>query len=85
MPKRPYPHYQRRHRAILLAILENPALKQKEIAKATGYSESQVSRILCSPEFKEIHDLCLWETARDARSKWLSRLDAVGQHRQVRD
>jgi hypothetical protein len=85
MPKRPYPHYQRRHRAILLAILENPALKQKEIAKATGYSELQVSRILCSPEFQEIHDLCIWETARDARSKWLTRLDAVAQRRQVQD
>ena len=85
MPKRPYPHYQRRHRAILLAILENPALKQKDIAKAAGYSESQVSRILCSPEFQEIHDLCIWETARDARSKWLTRLAAMAPGRQVQD
>jgi hypothetical protein len=78
MPKRPYPHYQRRHRAILLAILENPALKQKEIAQATGYSESHVSRILCSPDFQEIHDLAIWETAGDARSKWLSRISTRG-------
>ena len=74
MPKRPYPHYQRRHRAILLAILENPALKQKDIAKATGYSPAQVSRILCSPEFQEIYDFAIWETARNARSKWLDRI-----------
>jgi DNA-binding MarR family transcriptional regulator len=48
MPKRPYPRYRRRHDAILLRILENPSLTQKEIAAATGYSASQVSRILCS-------------------------------------
>jgi Winged helix-turn-helix DNA-binding len=72
MPKRPYPSFQRRHRAILLAILENPAQKQKDIAKATGYSPSQVSRILCSPEFREIYDLAIWETAREARSKGLA-------------
>ena len=85
MPKRPYPHYQRRHHAILLAVCRDPSLKQKEIAKATGYSESQVSRILCSPEFQEIHDLAIWETARDARSKWLTRLAAMAPGRQVQD
>src|SRR5258708_24347423 len=51
MPKRPYPRYQRRHDAILLSILENPLQTNKEIAKATGYSPSQISRILCSPDF----------------------------------
>ena len=44
MPKRPYPRYQRRHDAILFAVLENPMQTNKEIAKATGYSPSQVSR-----------------------------------------
>jgi Winged helix-turn-helix DNA-binding len=78
MPKRPYPRYQRRHNAILLAVLENPAQKQKDIAKATGYSESQVSRILCSPDFLEIYDLALLETAREVRSKWLTRASARG-------
>jgi hypothetical protein len=78
MPKRPYPRFQRRHRAILLAILENPAQKQKDIAKATGYSPSQVSRILCSPEFLEIYDVAFWETAVDARSKGLSRISPRG-------
>ena len=51
MTKRPYPRYQRRHDAILLSILENPLQTNKEIAKATGYSPSQISRILCSPDF----------------------------------
>jgi MarR family len=74
MPKRPYPHYQRRHHSILLAVCRNPAIKQREIAKETGYSPSQVSRILCSPDFQEIYDLAIWETARNARSKWLTRI-----------
>jgi hypothetical protein len=72
MPKRPYPRHRRRHNAILVAALENPALKQKEIAKATGYSESQVSRIMSSPDFQELYDLFLWETALKHRSKSLA-------------
>ncbi len=51
MPKRPYPRYQRQHDAILFAVLENPMQTNKEIAKATGYSPSQVSRITCSQDF----------------------------------
>jgi hypothetical protein len=73
MPKRPYPHHQRRHTAILIAALENPAQTQKQIAKATGYSESQVSRIVCSPDFQMMYDILLREAAVNARSKWLSR------------
>lgn len=72
MPKRPYPRYQRRHNTILLAISGNPSLKQKDIAKATGYSPSQVSRILCSPDFQEVWDLLIREAFVDARSKWLA-------------
>ena len=56
MTKRPYPRYQRRHDAILLSILENPLQTNKEIAKATGYSPSQISRILCSPDFLQLYD-----------------------------
>ena len=73
MPKRPYPRHQRRHNAILIAVLENPSLKQKDIAKGTGYSASQVSCILCSPEFQELYGIFLQEAAVDARSKWLTR------------
>ena len=78
MPKRPYPRYQRRHHAILLSVCRNPAKKQKEIAKETGYSPSQVSRILCSPEFQEVYDLLIREAASEARSKWLTRISPRG-------
>jgi hypothetical protein len=74
MPKRPYPRYQRRHHAILLSVCRNPAIKQKEIAKETGYSESQVSRILCSPDFQETYNMLIMEAASEGRSKWLDRI-----------
>ena len=74
MPKRPYPGYQRRHHSILLAVCRNPAIKQKEIAKATGYSPSQISRILCSPDFQQAYDMLIREAANEARSKWLDRV-----------
>jgi transcriptional regulator with XRE-family HTH domain len=73
MPKRPYPSHQRRHTAILIAALENPAQTQKQIARATGYSESQVSRIMCSEDFQMMYDILLREAAVNARSKWLER------------
>ena len=73
MPKRPYPRYQRRHHAILLSVCRDPSKKQKDIAKETGYSESQVSRILCSPEFHEVYDILIHEAAAEARSKWPNR------------
>lgn len=73
MPKRPYPRYRHRHDAILLHILENPMLTQKEIAAATGYSASQVSRIMCSPDFRAQYDVRMQEAAFAARSKWLNR------------
>ena len=78
MPKRPYPRFRRRHHAILLSMLENPSYKQKEIAKATGYSPSHVSRVLSSPEFQELYDLFMREAAVEARVKWLSRISARG-------
>jgi hypothetical protein len=56
MPKRHYPTHQRRHDAILLEILGGPCRTQKEIAKATGYNPSQVSRILRSPDFQERYE-----------------------------
>jgi hypothetical protein len=69
MPKRPYPRYQHRHNAVLLAVCRDPARKQKDIAKATGYSPSQVSRILCSPDFQQVYDLLVRDAASEARSK----------------
>jgi hypothetical protein len=73
MPKRPYPKHQRRHTAILIAALENPAQTQKQIAEATGYSESQVSRIMCSPDFLAMYDVLSREAATTAWSKGMTR------------
>src|SRR6266545_2844026 len=77
MPKRPYPRYRRRHDAILLYILENPMQTQKEIAAATGYSPSQISRILCSPDFRAQYDVRMQEATFVARSKWLTRITSA--------
>ena len=74
MPKRPYPRYQRRHDAILLAVLEHSPRTQKEIAKATDYSPSQVSRIMSSPAFLERYEVIFRGLAGDARSTWLTHL-----------
>ena len=71
MTKRPYPRYQRRHDAILLAILENPVQTNKQIAKATGYSPSQISRIVCAPDFLYLYDAAFGKVAQGARTKWL--------------
>jgi hypothetical protein len=73
MPKRPYPRHQRRHDTILLRILENPMQTQKELAAATGYSASQISRILCSPDFQAQYDVAIHDAALHARAKWLNR------------
>ena len=74
MPKRPYPRYQLRHDTILLAVLEKPLQTQKEIAKATDYSPSQVSRIMSSPAFLERYEVIFRGLAGDARSQWLAHL-----------
>lgn len=52
MPKRPYPHWQHRHEAVLLWCLQNPRMKQNDCARETGYSRGQVSRIINSPDFQ---------------------------------
>ena len=43
----------------------------QEIAKATGYSPSQISRILCSPDFLQLYDAAFLKVAHGARTKWL--------------
>jgi hypothetical protein len=62
----------------LLCILENPMQTQKEIAAATGYSASQVSRIVCSPDFQVQYDIRMQEAAFVARSKGLARIGVSG-------
>jgi hypothetical protein len=80
MPKRPYPTWQRRHDAILLYVLEHPGAKQKEIAEATGYTPSHVSRILASPDFTTVYGGLRRDVAAQAIVKFLSgrRVDREG-------
>jgi hypothetical protein len=54
--RRPYPRWQRRHEAILRLILEYPLLSRTEIAAATGYSPTHISRIVNSPDFRERYE-----------------------------
>ena len=55
-----------------------PRQTKKQIAKATGYSPSQVSRIICSPDFLELYGILFQEVAYGARANWLDRLRASG-------
>ena len=52
MPKRPYPRWQRRHESVFLWLLQRPRATLKECARATGYSPSQISRIVNSPDYQ---------------------------------
>jgi hypothetical protein len=71
MPKRPYPTWQRRHYAVLAWLLEHPGAKLKDCARATGYSASQVSRIVCSPDFSDIWHAMTAEACTAAYTGWL--------------
>jgi hypothetical protein len=58
----------------LLSILRNPLLTQKELARETGYSPSQISRIICSPDFQDRYQALFYDTAsQTARFRWLGR------------
>ena len=72
MPKRPYPNWQRRYDAILLYLAGHPAAKQKDIAKATGYSASQISRILCSVDFQLTWDELCSNQFVEARVRYMT-------------
>ena len=52
MPKRPYPRWQRRHDGVLQWLLQHPAGTLNDCARATGYSPSQISRIVNSPDYQ---------------------------------
>ncbi len=59
MPKRPYPRWQRRHESVFRLLLRDPRATLKECARATGYSPSQISRIVNSPDYQ-----CRYDAAR---------------------
>ena len=67
----PYPSWQRRHEAVLLYFAKNPAAKLREIAKAVGYSETHVSRIVNSPEFHRRYRLAADRVLHNAISERL--------------
>ena len=71
MPKRPYPKWHRRHDAILLYLMSHPVATNKEIAEATGYSPSQVSRIMCSPDFEARYETLYANSFTEARLRFL--------------
>jgi len=77
MPKRPYPSWRRRHDTILRLLLEDPTLSQTAIAKATGYSPSQVSRIMNSPDFADRYEIIFRDIALAARAKALQDIESA--------
>jgi hypothetical protein len=70
----PYPAWQRRHEAVLQYKLERPDAHYREISRATGYSETHLSRIVNSPEFyrryRAHRDAALKEAVRRKLSAW---------------
>ncbi len=66
-----------RHEAVLLYVLEHPAARRAEIARATGYSVDQISRIWRSEEFRRrhrafldrVHDRVLVEAVKALRHR----------------
>ncbi len=69
MPRRPYPAWQRRHEAVLLYLLERPAARLDEVARATGYTCWQISRITHSPEFARRYREALDKAQGDAAAR----------------
>ncbi len=61
--------WNRKHQDVLLWFLQHPGGKQKDCAKAIGYSEAWISRIVNWVEFRQRHsavlDRALYEAARE--------------------
>lgn len=70
------PSWQRRHEAVLLYLVDHPAARCAEIARATGYGVTHISRILNSPEFRRRYDELLSEARRNAARRYFERLQA---------
>jgi len=74
MPRRPYPRWQRRHEAILRLMVEKPHLMRSQIARATGYSRWQVSRIMNAPDFRARYRELRAVIDRQLANRYLERL-----------
>ena len=61
--------WNRKHQDVLLWFLKHPGGKQKDCAKAIGYSEAWISKIVNWAEFRQRHsavlDRALHEAARE--------------------
>jgi hypothetical protein len=77
MPKRPYPCWQRRHEAVLLRLIEHPRETLIECARATGYSPSHISRITCSPDFRQRRGVLRAELERQVLARVMDRLTST--------
>ena len=53
--RRPYPHWQRRHEAVLQWLLSHHTGKLYECARDTGYSPWHLSRIINSQHFQAVY------------------------------
>ncbi len=77
MPKRPYPRWQRRHEGVLLWLLRHPRATLKECARATGYSPSQISRIVNSPDYQRHYNAARKIIDEELFRSYISRLRGV--------
>ena len=79
MPKRPYPRWQRRHEAVLTWLLQNPAKKLKDCARELGYSPSQISRIVNSPDFQRRYSAAVAMHRREVSLAVIEKSHAWGE------
>lgn len=73
MTKRSHPSWRHRHGEVLLWMLQNPGGKQYACAKATGYTPSQISRIVNSPGYLQRLEAILDRVWSDAYIQGLTR------------
>ena len=77
MPKRPYPRWQRRHEGVFRLLLQRPRTTLKECARATGYSPSQISRIVNSPDYQRHYRAARKIIEEELFRSYISRLRGV--------
>src|SRR5262245_58066273 len=78
MPKRPYPRWERRHEAVLLWLVEHPEATLAACARVTSYSPSHLSRITCSPAFRQHYHALQAEQERRVIARAIERLVGGG-------
>jgi len=63
--------WNRKHQDVLLWFLQHPGGKQKDCAKAIGYSEAWLSKIVNSAEFRLRHQIIMRNALNEAARKLL--------------